>query len=104
MTDAAQKRYSRAVRRWLNVGISVAIGVAVLVSIARGGFDPEHPSFWYCLLMVSVFVSLVSIIRSGLDRDVPMSTGSRLIRVIGGSLWALMILGRMVALVWKALR
>ena len=104
MTDAAQKRYSLAVIRWINIGIPIAIGVAVLVSVARHGFDPEHPSFWYCLLMVLVLVSLVSIIRRGLNRSIPMSASSRMIRVVGGSFWALMILGGMVVQLWRALR
>jgi hypothetical protein len=92
------------VRRWLNIGIPVAIGVAALVSFAHNGFDIDHPSFWYILLMVLVLVSLVSIVRRGLDPNVPMSKSSRLIRVIGGSIWALMILGGMAAKVWIALR
>jgi hypothetical protein len=91
-------------RRWLNIGIPIAIGIACFVSVTRNGFDPEHPTFWYCLLMVMVVASLVSIIRRGLDRSIPMSKSNRLIRVIGGSIWALLILGGMAAQVWKALR
>lgn len=90
-------------RRWHQIGIPVAIGFAAIVSFARNGLDPQHPSFWYCLLMVMVLVSLISIVRRALDRRVTMSTSSRLIRVIGGSIWALMILGGMAVQLWKAL-
>ena len=82
--------------------IAVAIGLTVIVSIMRGGFDVERPSLAYCLLMTIVFVSLVSAVRSGLNRSIPMSTTSRIIRVVGGSLWALAILSGMTIQVWKA--
>lgn len=64
----------------------------------------ERPSFAYCLLMVLLLVSLTSIVRSGLDRSVPMSRAGRLTRVLGGGIWALMILLGMVLQVWNALR
>jgi hypothetical protein len=75
----------------------------VIISISRKGFDPERPSFWYCLLMVLVLASLISAIRSGLDRNVQMSKTSRILRVVGGSIWALAILGGMAVQVWSAL-
>jgi hypothetical protein len=43
--------------RWVQIGIPAAIIVAAEISFARGGFDPEHPNFWYCLLMVTLLVS-----------------------------------------------
>jgi hypothetical protein len=88
----------------VSVIIVVAIGLTVIVSIVRGGFDVEHPSLAYCLLMTIVFVSLVSAVRSGLDKEIPMSTTSRIIRVVGGSLWALAILAGATIQAWKALR
>ena len=81
-----------------------AVGVAVAWSVFHSGFDPDKPTFLYCLLMVIVLVSLVSIIRSGLDRTVPMSKTSRMIRVVGGSIWALAILAGMAIQVWRAIR
>jgi len=87
----------------VGVVIVVAIGLTVIVSIIRGGFDVERPSLAYCLLMIIVFFSLVSAVRSGLDKNIPMSTTSRIIRIVGGSLWALAILGGMTIQVWKAL-
>jgi hypothetical protein len=91
-------------KRWLGIGIPVAAAGAVLVEIARRKFDMDHPSFAYCLLMLLVFVSLIAIVRSGLDRSIPMSRTVRLVRVVGGGLWALMILLGMLAQVWSALR
>jgi len=89
---------------WLHIGIPVAIGVAAVVSFARNGYDPDHPSFWYILLMVLVFASLVSIIRSRFDRSIAMSTSGRMIRVVGGSIWALILLAGIAVKVWTALR
>jgi len=83
--------------------IVVAIGLTVMISIIRGTFDIERPSLAYCLLMTLVFVSLVLAVRSGLDRNIPMSTTSRIIRVVGGSIWALAIAGGMGIQIWKAL-
>jgi len=73
-----------------------------MLSIVHGTFDIERPSLAYWLLMILVFVSLVSAVRSGLDRSLPMSATSRIIRVVGGSLWALAILAGMAIQVWKA--
>jgi hypothetical protein len=61
-------------------------------------------SFWYCLLMVIVLVTLFRTIRSGLDRSVPMSKTSRAIRVFGGSFWAATILLGMAFAVYEAIR
>jgi hypothetical protein len=83
--------------------IVVAIGLTVLISIIRGTFDLDRPNLAYCLLMTLVFVSLVLAVRSGLDKSVPMSTTSRIIRIVGGSLWALAILAGMTIQVWKGL-
>lgn len=91
-------------KRWLGIGIPLAAGAAVLLEVARGRFDVERPSFAYCLLMVLLLVSLIAIVRSGLDRSVPMSRASRLIRVLGGGVWALLILLGMAVQVWNALR
>ena len=87
----------------LRIAIVVVIGLAVAISVIRDGFDPEHPSLAYCVLMVVVLVSLISAIRSGLNRSIPMSSTSRIIRVVGGSLWAFAILAGMTIQVWKAL-
>jgi hypothetical protein len=87
----------------VSIIIIVAIGLTVLISTIRGGFDPEHPSLACCLLMVIVFVSLVSAVRSGLDRSIPMSRASRIVRVVGGSIWALAIVGGMAVQVWRAM-
>jgi FtsH-binding integral membrane protein len=65
--------------------IVAAIGLTVMISIIRGTFDIDRPNLAYCLLMALVFVSLVSVVRSGLDRSIPMSKTSRVIRVLGGS-------------------
>ena len=86
----------------LRIVIVVAIGLAVAISVIRGSFDPEHPSLAYCVLMVIVLVSLISAIRSGLNRSIPLSRTSRIIRVVGGSLWALAILAGMTIQAWKA--
>jgi hypothetical protein len=61
-------------------------------------------SFWYCLLMVMLLVSLFRTIRSVLDRSVAMSKTSRAIRVFGGSLWAATILVGMAFAVYEAIR
>jgi len=91
-------------KRWLAIGIPIAIGLAGMIDIARHRFDPEHPSFIECLLTVLLFVSLIAVVRSGLDRDIPMSTASRMIRVFGGGFWALLLLFGIAAQIWNALR
>jgi hypothetical protein len=87
----------------VGVLIVVANRADVIVSIIRVGFDVERPSLAYCLLMTIVFFSLVSAVRSGLDKNIPVSTTSRIIRIVGGSLWALAILGGMTIQVWKGI-
>jgi hypothetical protein len=90
-------------RARVGIIIVVVIGLTVMFSIIRGTFDIDHPSLAYCLLMTLVFVSLILAVRSGLDRTISMSRTSRIIRVVGGSLWALAILAGMTIQVWKAL-
>jgi hypothetical protein len=86
----------------VNVIIVVAIGLAVIISIVQGSFNVQRPSLVYCLLMTVVLASLVSAVRSGLDKNIPMSATSRIIRVVGGSFWALAILAGMTIQAWIA--
>ncbi|MGA8270987.1 MAG: hypothetical protein WB919_05460 [Candidatus Sulfotelmatobacter sp.] len=83
--------------------IAIAIGAAVMISAIRGRLDPARPNFAYCLLMVLLVVSLAYIVRSGLDRSIPMSRTSRAIRVVGASLWGLAIVAGMAIQVWNAI-
>jgi hypothetical protein len=66
-------------------------------------FDKPLP-LWYWILMVAVLFSLIRAIASGLNGEVPMSRTSRFIRVVLGSLWAVMIVLGMALNIWKAYR
>jgi hypothetical protein len=66
-------------------------------------FDKPLP-LWYWILMVAVLFSLIRAIASGLNHDIPMSRTSRFIRVVLGSLWAVMIVLGMALNIWKAYR
>jgi hypothetical protein len=46
--------------------------------------------------MMAVLFSLIRIVRTGLDRSVPMNRSSRIIRVVGGGLWAAIIVVGMI--------
>jgi hypothetical protein len=70
------------------------------------GFPDALPGWLfaaYWVLMVLVLISLISAIRVGLDRNVPMSRTRRAIRVVGGSIWAAFILVGLV-FQWERLR
>lgn len=60
--------------------------------------------WWQWILMLGVLAALFPAIRDGFDREVPMSKTSRFIRVVGGSLWAGIILFGMVSELWNAIR
>jgi fumarate reductase subunit D len=62
----------------------------------------DQMPLWYSILMVAVLFSLVLIVKSGLNRDIQMSRTSRVIRVVGGSIWAIMIVLGMVFRIWNA--
>jgi len=64
----------------------------------------QHWTFLYCFLAGLLVASLVSVIRSGLDRRTEMSRLSRGIRVIGGSLWLAFVLGGIAFRVWETRR
>jgi len=66
-------------------------------------FDKPLP-LWYWILMVAVLVSLFRAVASGFNREIQMSRTSRFIRVVLGSLWAVLIILGMAVQVWKAYR
>ena len=51
-----------------------------------------------------VLASLIKVVISGFDRTLPLSRTSRLIRIVGGGLWAFAILAGMVAHIVIAVR
>jgi hypothetical protein len=58
---------------------------------------------WYWILQLTVLAALIPAIRDGFDKNVPLSGTSRFIRVVGGSLWAgIIVLGMFVKL-WEAI-
>ena len=59
-------------------------------------FAHHRIPLWYCILMMAVLFSLIRIVRTGLDRSVPMNRSSRIIRVVGGGLWAAIIVVGMI--------
>lgn len=61
----------------------------------------RHP-LWQWILALGVLAALFPAVRDGFDNSVPLSKTSRFIRVIGGSLWAGIILFAMLLEIWKA--
>lgn len=58
----------------------------------------KHP-LWQWILAVLVLVALFPAVRDGFDRSIPLSRTSRFVRVIGGSLWAgILLLGMLLEL------
>ena len=66
--------------------------------------DFSRPPLWYCILIMVVLASLIKVVISGFDRTLPLSRTSRLIRIVGGGLWAFAILAGMVAHIVIAVR
>jgi hypothetical protein len=62
----------------------------------------KHP-LWQWILMLGVLAALFLAVRSGFDKNVPMSRTSRCIRVVGGSIWAGIILLGMILELWQSL-
>jgi hypothetical protein len=53
----------------------------------------KHP-LWQWILYLLVLAALFPAVRDGFDKTIPMSRTSRFIRIVGGSLWAaILILG-----------
>jgi hypothetical protein len=50
-----------------------------------------------------MLAGLFPAIRSGFDKSLPLSKTSRLIRIVGGSIWAGLILIGMLAQLWYAI-
>jgi hypothetical protein len=63
----------------------------------------KHP-LWQWILSLVVLVALFRAVRDGFDKNVPLSNASRFIRIVGGSLWAGMILLGMLFELWKAIQ
>ncbi len=61
----------------------------------------DNPIYW--ALMFLCLSSLLFAIRSGLDSRVQLSRTRRIIRVVGGSLWAAMIILGMIVYAWEKL-
>ena len=51
-----------------------------------------------------VLASLIKVVISGFDRNLPLSRTSRIIRIVGGGLWALAMVVGMVVQIVTALR
>lgn len=62
------------------------------------------PPLWQWVLGLIVLVALFRVVRDGFDKNVPLSTTNRYIRVVGGSIWACMIILGMLFWLWNALR
>jgi len=62
----------------------------------------SNPIYWLWGLMV--VAGLFAIVRSGFDPNVPMSRTSRIIRVVGGSIWAVIILLGIAMRIYDAMR
>jgi hypothetical protein len=61
------------------------------------------PPLWQWILMLGVLAALFRAIRDGFDKNVPLSNTSRFIRIVGGSLWAGIILYGMLFQLWEAI-
>ena len=61
---------------------------------------PEVSPLWQWVLMTLVLIALGNATRTGLNREICLSRTSRIIRVVGGSLWARMILAGMAIQLW----
>ena len=62
----------------------------------------SNPIYWAWMLLV--VAGLFLIVRNAFDSNVPMSRTSRMIRIIGGSIWAVIILLGLAMRIHDAMR
>jgi hypothetical protein len=59
---------------------------------------------WQWILGLLILAALFPAIRDGFDKNIPLSRRSRFIRIVGGSLWAGMLIFGMLSDLYEALR
>jgi hypothetical protein len=58
----------------------------------------KHP-LWQWIVYLLVLAALFPAVRDGFDKNIPLSKTSRFIRIVGGSLWAgILIFGMLLEL------
>jgi hypothetical protein len=58
---------------------------------------------WQWILGLLVLAALFPAIRDGFDKNIPLSRTSRFIRIVGGSLWAGILIFGMLSGLYEAL-
>jgi len=59
---------------------------------------------WQWVLGLAVLAALFFAVRDGFNKDIPMSRTSRVIRIVGGSLWAGILIFGMLLELYEAIR